>query len=384
MRSETLRIVGTHPTAQAPDESVHEESGVPFAMTVQGPVDPDALGFTLMHEHLLFDTSAWLMEPADDRKRALAERLVEPKILEDLRRDPFINRDNLLMRDPDIAVTELGFFRAAGGGTVVDVTTADKQRDPVALREISRRAGVTVVMGTGYYTKPNHPPAVQNLTIDALTEWMIDEIRNGVGDTGIQPGVIGEIGLSGNIHPDEEKVLRAAGAASRETGLAISVHQPVPYEKNAGKALDILEEEKVELDRVIICHMSHSISDLDYHRSLVARGASLEYDRFGAEFYWESWPGGPFEDSEGKGGYREPRDSEVADAVAQLVREGYARQILLSHDIAFRIQLRSFGGHGFDHVAQHVLGYLLDRGATPEDVEEMTIHQPRRLLSVSC
>lgn len=355
---------------------------MPAAMTVQGAVNPDTLGFTLMHEHLLFDTSAWFVEASDERKRAIGKRPVEPEILEDLRRDPFINRDNLVMRDEDIAVAELAFFRHAGGGTVVDVTTADKQRDPVALRQISERAGVSVVMGTGYYTRPNHPPEVQDLSVDALAEWMIDEIRNGVADTGVRPGIIGEIGLSGSIHPDEEKVLRAAGLASRETGLAISVHQPVPYEKNGGKALNILEEQGVDLDRVIICHMSHSISDLDYHRSLVARGASIEYDRFGAEFYWESWQGGPFGDPDGKGGYREPRDSDVVDAVAQLVHEGYARQILLSHDIAFRIQLRRFGGHGFDHVARHVLRYLLDRGVGSEDIDEMTIHLPRRLLTV--
>ena len=352
------------------------------AMTVNGEVDPGTLGFTLMHEHLLFDTSAWFVEAADDRKRAIGRRSVEPEILEDLRRDPFINRDNLVMRDVGVAVAELAFFKDAGGGTVVDVTTADKQRDPVALRQISERADVNVVMGTGYYTKPNHPPEVEGLSVESLAEWMIDEIRNGVGDTGVRPGIIGEIGLSGSIHPDEEKVLRAAGLASCETGLAVSVHQPVPYETNAGKALDILEEQGVDLERVIVCHMSHSISNVDYHRALLARGACIEYDRFGAEFYWESWQGGPFDDPQGKGGYREPRDSEVVEVVAQLVHEGHARQILLSHDIAFRIQLRRFGGHGFDHVARHVLGYLRDRGVGSEDIDEMTVRLPRRLLTV--
>ena len=351
-------------------------------MTVRGPIDPADMGFTLPHEHIFFDTLAWLCTPADDRKRAIGERPVSASVLEDLRRDPVISRDNLVFSDRQIALEELRLFKEAGGGTIIDVTPPEMERDPSALLDVSEKTGVHVVMGTGHYLQSVHKPEVAQMTVDELYAEMVGDITGGVGDTGVRAGIIGEIGLSGSIHSDERKVLVAAARAQVETGLALSIHPPVPYEKSGMEVLDIVEAEGSDLERVIVCHCYHSISDLDYHRRMADRGAVLEYDRFGCEFYWESWPGGPFEDPEAPGGYREPRDYEVVDAIVRLIDDGYADRILISHDIAYKIQLNHFGGHGFAHIANHVLRYLRDRGVSEDIVEQITVRTPQRLLAV--
>src|SRR4051812_35225211 len=82
-----------------------------MVVTATGPIAAADVGFTLTHEHLFFDTTAWLAEPRDERKAKIATEPVSVDILEDLRRDPVISRDNLTFGDGDadeqIIVAEL-------------------------------------------------------------------------------------------------------------------------------------------------------------------------------------------------------------------------------------------------------------------------------------
>ncbi len=341
------------------------------AMTVLGPVPVTELGFTLPHEHILFDTTAWLVEPKDERKREIAERPISIETFGELQRDPTISRENLRFFDEEVAARELRLFADAGGRTIVDVTPPEMGRDPEAMRRLSAATGVQVIAGTGHYLQSVHPPEVAQQTVDEVAEWMVGEIDGGIDGTDVRPGVIGEIGVSPEIHPDERKCLLAAALAQQATGLPISIHSPLPYVKKGLEILDILAEGGADLERVVMGHMSHTIEDLDYHRAVADRGAVLEYDRFGAEFTYESW-----------GNYREPRDVEVVDAIVELVRSGYADHIVLSHDVCYRTQMAAFGGWGFAHVPVHITMYLRDRGVADTDILRMTIENPARIFEI--
>ena len=125
--------------------------------TVLGPRAPEDLGITMMHEHLLVDLRRVYAPPEDPKDLPLA---TAPLSLDNLNW-AFLNwarnRDNLLLDDIDLAVKEAGFFKAAGGGTLVDVTTAEFGRNPSALRRISERTGLNIVMGCGHYYAFFHP-----------------------------------------------------------------------------------------------------------------------------------------------------------------------------------------------------------------------------------
>src|SRR5262249_37239784 len=158
-------------------------------------------------------------------------------------------------------------------------------------------------------------------SVEQLAEWMIGEITNGIDGTDIRAGVIGELGVSeGGMHPDEEKMLRAGAMAHVETGAPISIHNAIPAEKQGMRVLRILREEGADLERVIMGHMTQSVPDVAYHRAIADAGATLEFDRFGAEFYMsvgDSEWGGSY-----SGNYCEQRDAEVVAEIAQLVRQG--------------------------------------------------------------
>jgi len=221
---------------------------------------------------------------------------------------------------------------------------------------------------------------VAGASIDALAEEMILEIRDGIGHTGIRPGIIGEIGLGepmyvaghtgDQMHPDEEKVLRAAGRAQRATGLPLTLHI-YNYRPNrlAHLALDALEEEGVALDRVVVGHLDVRI-DIEYAASVAARGAYAEYDTFGIEAYLDSTLS------------EYPRDTERIAALVELVQRGYLERLLVSHDVCTKMQLVAYGGWGYGHLSRHIEPRLRKAGLTDAQIATIRVANPRRLLDV--
>jgi len=349
------------------------------AVTVEGPVDPETLGITLPHEHVF---SSWGPEKFDDPESAYERKLArEPISLENLwyvRRNPTQHRENLRLESMEDAIEEVAQFHRAGGDTIVDVTPKGASADPERVRGVGRESGVTFVHGTAFYTRESHPERVAHRDTDELTEEFVSDVTDGIGGSSVRAGIIGEIGTSGEIHEREEKVLRAGARASLETGAPVSVHPPSdrdpewPPSRRALQVLDILEEEGLPLDRVVICHMDQSKwlgGSMEYQRTVLDRGAYVEFDLFGHELY--------FEDGEDA----QPSDVDRAGYVAELVKDGYTDQLLLSQDIFLKYLLRRYGGHGYAHVLTNVLPMFDGAGVPEEAVENLLTSNPQRMLT---
>jgi len=350
-------------------------------MTVTGPVDTEQLGLTLPHEHIMFDSTCFFdaEDPTFSRQEGLPpwkvevmKRGVTLETVGELRRDPMLARDNLILDDEDVAVRELELFRESGGRTVVDVSPAEMGRRPATFRRIAERTGLNVIASTGHYLAFTHPPEVASQSVEEIAEWMIAELNSGIDGTDVRAGIIGELGVSeGGMHPDEEKVLRAGALAHVETGAPITIHNAIPTEKQGFRVLKVLEAEGADLRRVVMGHMTHTVPAPDYHRAIADTGALIEFDRFGAELYNDIWGGKNF---------CEPRDAEVAREIAQLVREGYEDRILISHDVGFKVQLSSYGGLGFAHIPRRVLTYLRNLEVSDGAIRQITVGNPARVL----
>jgi phosphotriesterase-related protein len=339
-------------------------------MTVLGPIEPAQVGIALPHEHLVVDLTAWWQEPAEATKKALAHATVDLAHLGAIRRDPMLCRDNCLQLDADLAAQEVWRFKLAGGRTVVDLTNNGLGRDPRALKAIAIKTGVQIVMGSGYYIARAHPPDMDRRTVEEIAAEIVRDLTEGVGDTGIRAGIIGEIGTSGRLRPNEEKVLRAAARAQRRTGAAINVHL-LPWAKRGLQVLDVLAEEGADLGRVALSHLSPTADDLDYQLAIARRGAFIEYDFFGMEFYFDSI--GAYAGS----------DWEAVKAVKRLIDHGCLEQLLLSHDIGMKVQLTAYGGWGFAHLLEHVVPMFKRAGVTQAQLDAMLIDNPTRLLTLA-
>src|SRR5438094_655720 len=99
-----------------------------FVQTVRGPVRPDDLGLTMMHEHLFCDLRRAIDVPEDPEERALSSAPITLANLAWVTMNGMRSRDNLILDDPKLATREALIFKNAGGGTLVDVTTPDLGR----------------------------------------------------------------------------------------------------------------------------------------------------------------------------------------------------------------------------------------------------------------
>src|SRR4051794_29438638 len=103
-------------------------------MTVLGPVSADRLGRTLMHEHLLFNLETYLHQPPDPEDAPFVEAPITLENLWWVREHPMASRANLVQADPELAASEVELFRAAGGGTIVEVSSIGLARDVRGLQ----------------------------------------------------------------------------------------------------------------------------------------------------------------------------------------------------------------------------------------------------------
>jgi phosphotriesterase-related protein len=309
------------------------------AVTVGGPVDPATLGVTLPHEHTAI--SLWHIPDRWDYWE--------------------------LTRDEPLIVEELGRFRAAGGATLVDLTLPGVGRDPAWLARISKATGLGIVMGCGWYRGAYYPAEarIDRRSVDDLADELIGEATNGVGETGIRPGIIGEIGTDKPwVSALEERVHRAAGRASRRAGLALTTHAVM---SDVGLAqLRIFEEEGADPARVVIGH-ADSYPSLDYYLGIVGRGASVEFDFLGMSFTPQERHG----------------VGRIVELLCELLQRGHVERVLLSQDVCHNSQLKRYEGNGYVYLAETFLPRLRTAGVSEAEIETMTMANPRRLLTIA-
>ncbi|MCA1588202.1 MAG: phosphotriesterase-related protein [Chloroflexi bacterium] len=290
----------------------------PRVMTVSGPIPPDRLGFTLPHEHT--GIALWHIEGRVDYWE--------------------------LTPDEDLIIEELKELRRRGGGSLVDLTLDGVGRDPHRLRR--------------------HYPAealIDRRSADDLAAQIIGEFERGVGDTGIRPGIIGEIGTDKPwLSAQEERVHRAAARAAKATGMAITTHG---VQSPVGLAqLRVFEEEGLDPARVVIGH-ADSYHDIEHYLAILARGANVQFDFLGHRF-----------------GVEEALEPRLVETIVELVDRGFADQILLSQDVCHNRQLKANGGFGYVYLHQHFLPTLRTAAVGEGEIRQMTIDNPARILTV--
>jgi predicted metal-dependent phosphotriesterase family hydrolase len=311
---------------------------VAYVQTVLGRIDPSVLGVTLPHEHT--QCALWHIENRWDYFQ--------------------------LARDEPVILAELERFRAAGGRSLVDLTLPGIGRDPAWLAGIAQASGLNIVMGSGWYRTAYYPPEalIDRRSVDDLADELVREADDGVGDTGVRPGIIGEIGTDKPwVSAAEERVHRAAARAARRTGRSITTHSVL---SPVGLAqLQVFEEEGLDPGRVVIGH-SDSYPVLDHYLEIIRRGASIEFDFLGM----------PFTAVERHG------EGRIVELLQELLSRGHADRVLLSQDVCNDAQLSRYGGHGYTYLAERFLPRLRQAGVSDAEIDTMTIANPRRLLTI--
>jgi phosphotriesterase-related protein len=356
--------------AQTPTEQKVAVGGI---ITVNGVIEAEALGLTLIHEHLLADfnlpddrpdlwRAAGLTFPDTAQAIDFYHRSISMNMLGSLVAGR-PNRDNWYLTDERVAVREAIEFKAHGGQTIVDATNLGLKRDPLGLRRLANVTGLHIVMGSGWYQKLRSSPALLRRSIESLSDEIVREITLGCDNTDVRAGIIGEISVTNPAADEEEgKVLRAAARASARTGAAILIDCPA---SSAIEALNILKGYGADPMRIIMANANSVLLAPALLEELLSRGVFLQFTV------------GKYQTV-----HTRVSDTDVAKAVVALIRQNRIRQILLSHNLSQKIQLKSLGGTGYTYLPELFLPYLKKQGVTEEQIKVLMRQNPQRALTL--
>jgi phosphotriesterase-related protein len=307
--------------------------------TARGPVESSELGVTLAHEHLAISTDGVAETFPRTYDRAAATEAAVAMVLDAV---------------------------AAGAESLIDVTVLGLGRDIRLIADVAARVPAHIVVATGIYTFGDVPAYFKRRSVDDMADVFVDDIRLGIGDSGIRAGMLKCATDEPGVTPGVDMVLRACARAHRRTGCPITTHTHAATRRGL-EQIAIFEDEGVDLSTVVIGHCGDT-NDIDYLEAVAAKGCILGMDRFGV------------------GNATNPQDARIA-TVVEMWKRGWGAQMVVSHDCPCTIDWfpsHPMGpGRSIRLIFDEVLPALRDAGMGDDDIAQLMVHTPRRFLEGS-
>jgi len=332
--------------------------------TVLGEIKAETAGHILPHEHIFCDMRDFLKptgEPEYYEPLSLSNHGV-------VRLNPYAILDNALIDNEEDAIFEIKKFKEAGGDMYVDLSRG-KNRRPETFKRISEETGVKIVAGCGKFLSGTEEEL--KMTEDEICDEILRDLTVGIDDTDVKAGIIGEIGTGDVMDDFQKRSLRAAARAQKITGAGMQVHASL-WTNEGINALNLAIENGADPQRVCIDHVDVRLCE-EYIMEILRKGALVEFDDFGKEFYCDqrrsNYLLGSF-----------ASDVERIKFLKKLCDRGYAKQLLISNDICLKGMLHRYGGWGYDHIIKNIVPMMEDFGISSGDIELMTVINPRNFL----
>jgi phosphotriesterase-related protein len=315
---------------------------MPTVETVNGPVDAEELGLTLIHEHF--------------RATDEAGRFQFPHLYDE-------------QGEWDAAMHDANGVKGHGVKTVVEPSAMFLHRDAAFSKRVSDESGLQVVLATGVYTYDHLPQVLLNRDEDAVAAIFVHEIEHGIQGTGIKPAFIKCAADEPGVTPNVEKIHRAAARASVQTGRPIMAHSR-PASGTGPEQMRIFKEEGVDPAKVQVAHTGDT-DDLDYIERLLDTGCWIGMDRYGLDIFLPT----------------EQRQK----TVLALLEKGHADRMFLSQDYCstidwFPLEVQEYlkanevPKWSMTFLFEEVIPDLKERGMSDEELEQMMVENPKRWL----
>lgn len=303
-------------------------------MTVNGLIEPQRMGFTLIHEHIMAD---FIGAEKFSKSRFNADEVVEVAL-------PFVK---------DI--------KARGVDTLIDCTPAYLGRDARVLKRIADSTGINMLTTTGYYGAVNEkfvPAHAYKESAQQLADRWIDEWKNGIEGTSVKPGLIKTSTDKGPLTPMQRKLIQAAGITHLATGLTIAVHSGDGAA--AFEQLEILKTSGVAPDARIWVHAQNE-TDKEMH----IRAGKLKT--------WVSFDG------------VNPESLNLhLDCLQNMKKNNLLDQVLVSHDSGWYNVGEPRGGNfePYTCILTHFIPMLRENGFTSEELDILFKKNPARAFTI--
>jgi 5-phospho-D-xylono-1,4-lactonase len=298
--------------------------------TTLGALEPSTLGWVNAHEHVIMDSGLTIVKEPDFKLDSVEK-----------------------------AIEELGRWRAAGGGAIVDGQPFGCGRNVDKLIAVSSATGIPIVVPTGFQQKAFYLPDhwIYRYSTEEIAEQIILELTEGVDANNLESPIVkrrtvkaGFVKVAVEYHfisAHAARHIQVAGLAHRATNCPIMVHTDMGTSSQI--TLDALEAAGVPLDRVQLCHMDRN-PDVRVHVQAAERGAFVQYDTPGRVKY-------------------QP-ETEVVKLMREMFDRGLGHRVLLGGDTARRSYWKAYGGGpGLDYLVSQFTPRLRDEGLSEDKLE---------------
>ncbi|MBN1529798.1 MAG: phosphotriesterase [Thermoleophilaceae bacterium] len=313
--------------------------------SVNGPLELDQLGLTLIHEHF--------------RSTDEALRMQFPHLYDE-------------DAEWEAAIADARAVAGHGVRTVVEPSAMFLTRDAEFSRRVADESGLNIILATGVYTYDHLPQPLLNRTEDQIAEIFVHEIEHGIQGTGIKPAFIKCAADEPGVTPNVEKIHRAAARASVQTGRPIMAHSR-PASETGLEQMRVFTEEGVDPAKVQIAHTGDT-ENLDYIEKLLDTGCWIGLDRYGLDIFL-------------------PTERRNATTLALLER-GYVDRMFLSQDfcstldwftpeVAEILRASEVPNWSMTFLFEQVIPTLREGGMTDEQLSRMMEENPRVWLDSS-
>ena len=318
--------------------------------TVLGPIAPEELGFTAIHEHIGYGMPGSELDTTWWKTPEVRYQETVPKL-----------------RAFHDHVREYG----AGAGGYVDATGICNGRDVDYYKSLSAKTGLHIVACTGFVGGDTALPFFERASVDYLYRQFRHEITVGIGgDTTAKAGII-KVGVSRGFRMKELdlRIYRAAARAAVETGVPIFTHLAV----DAEPAIAVFEEEGLPLDRVLFGHADDGVSQGRVKQDLLTElGGRIGFDTFGYDL---ELPDPPF-----WGRHRQER----LDHLLGFLAEGHIGQVLAGADAnCSPLGWPGVKGHTVNYIFETLLPDLREAGVSEQDIHTIFVTNPTGFLTLT-
>ncbi len=311
--------------------------------TVLRDIDPDSLGYTQCHEHLMLTKG-----------------------------QSFLRNPALCIDDPAKTREELLRYLQNGGRSLVDAQPVGCGRDSEALAALMEETGVSIIASTGFHKLEFYPEEhwIRSMSENGLAELFTSELTDGMF-TGTdakfssvqyaaQAGIIKTALNACNLDEPYDRLFRAAAEAQIATGAPMMVH--IEKGSDPELLLRVLIDLGVSTEKLYFCHMDRACNRIDVFYNVLRAGVTLEFDTIG-RFKYHS-------------------DEYECALIKQLLDNGYEDKLLISLDTT-RDRLKTYNESaiGLDYILTTFLPILRKAGITDSQIRKLMVENPKRILS---
>lgn len=273
-------------------------------------------------------------------------------------RSEVIENEDTLLDSQELVINELKELYSKGVRNIVEATCRGMGRNVAYAQEVAKKTGINIVQATGWYQSAFLPIEVYQSSITQLAEMMIKDITEGIKNTDIKAGVIGEIATTKNNWTEqEEKVFKAAVIASNET------HTPIMTHTSNGtlghEQVKFFQRERANLEKIVIGHVDLT-GDPSYVLAMLKTGINVEIDTIGKNNYMS--------------------DTKRVEIIKSAQEAGYTDQIVLSMDITRKSHLKANGGNGYAYLLDRFVPKLKSKGVSESFIHKMLVSNPQRIF----